>query len=44
MPGGMPLPGGPAPMPGSDVDTDLDTFAATDAAAGGSEPVGREKR
>lgn len=44
MPGAMPLPGGPEGMPASDMDTDLDTFAATDAAAGGTEPVGREKR
>lgn len=44
MPGAMPLPGGPEGMPGSDLDADLDTFAATDAAAGGTEPVGREKR
>lgn len=44
MPGAMPLPGGPAAMPDSDVDMELDTFAATDAAAGGTEPVGREKR
>lgn len=42
MPGAMPLPGGPESMPDSDMD--LDTFAATDAAAGGTEPVGREKR
>ena len=44
MPGAMPLPGGPEGMPASDMDADLDTFAATDAAAGGTEPVGREKR
>ena len=44
MPGAMPLPGGPEGMPDSDMDTDLDTFAATDAAAGGTEPIGREKR
>jgi hypothetical protein len=43
-PGGMPLPTGPEAMPASDMDADLDTFAATDAAAGGTEPVGREKR
>lgn len=43
-PGAMPLPAGPESMPTSDMDTDLDTFAATDAAAGGTEPVGREKR
>lgn len=43
-PGAMPLPAGPESMPASDMDTDLDTFAATDAAAGGTEPVGREKR
>lgn len=45
MGGGMPLPGGPAGMPGSDFDMDsMDTFAASDAASGGTEPVGREKR
>lgn len=42
--GAMPLPGGPQGMPTSDMDADLDNFAATDAAAGGTEPVGREKR
>lgn len=48
--GGMPLPGAaPAGEP-SDMDMDMaaepevDTFAASDAAAGGAEPVGREKR
>jgi hypothetical protein len=45
MGGGMPLPGGPSAMPGSDMDMDsIDTFAASDAASGGTEPVGREKR
>jgi hypothetical protein len=44
MPGEMPLPGGPAAGPESDLDAELDSFAATDAAAGGTEPVGREKR
>lgn len=29
---------------GSDLDADIDSFAGTDAAAGGSAPVGREKR
>lgn len=44
--GAMPLPGGPESMPASDMDTDtgMDAFAASDAAAGGAEPVGREKR
>jgi hypothetical protein len=43
MPGAMPLPGGPAV---SDFDQDMpaDDFSASDAAAGGTEPVGREKR
>lgn len=45
MGGSMPLPGGPGAMPGSDMDMDsIDTFAASDAASGGTEPVGREKR
>lgn len=46
MPGEMPLPGGPEGMPGSDLDVDasMDSFSATDAAAGGTEPIGREKR
>jgi hypothetical protein len=44
MPGEMPLPGGPGMGPESDLDAELDSFAATDAAAGGTEPVGREKR
>ena len=44
MPGEMPLPGGPESMPPSDIDTDIDSFAASDAATGGTEPVGREKR
>jgi hypothetical protein len=49
-PGAMPLPGAaPAGEP-SDMDMDMaagvepDTFAASDAAAGGAEPIGREKR
>jgi hypothetical protein len=45
MGGGMPAPGGNmkmAPDMGSDLDTD--EFAATDAAAGGDESLGREKR
>ena len=44
--GAMPLPGGPESMPDSDMDSDagMDAFAASDAAAGGAEPVGREKR
>ena len=44
---GAPAPG-PAPELGApsdlDVDNELDSFGATDAAAGGNEPVGREKR
>lgn len=48
-PAGMPLPGGPDSFPGSDLDSDtvprdMDAFAAADAAAGGTEPIGREKR
>ena len=46
-PMGAPAPG-PAPELGEpsdlDADTELDSFGATDAAAGGNEPVGREKR
>jgi len=35
----------PAPVPASDLDTDeTDSFAATDAAAGGTEELGRERR
>jgi len=46
MPGAMPLPGGPAVSDPSDFDQDMpaDDFSASDAAAGGTEPVGREKR
>ena len=48
-PAGMPLPGGPESFPDSDLDSDMipgdmDAFAAADAAAGGTEPIGREKR
>lgn len=48
-PAEMPLPGGPESLPGSDFDMDMtpdevDSFAAADAAAGGTEPIGREKR
>jgi len=41
---GLPLPGASLGMPPSDMDADLGTFAASDAAAGGTEPVGRERR
>ena len=35
----------PAPVPASDLDADeTDSFAATDAAAGGTEELGRERR
>lgn len=49
MPGGdmgAPAPdmGAPAPGPTSDLDADIDGFDATDAAAGGSADLGREKR
>jgi len=51
MPGGdMGAPGdmgaapAPAPAPTSDFDSDVDGFDATDAAAGGSADLGREKR
>jgi len=51
MPGGdMDAPGdmgaapAPAPAPTSDFDSDVDGFDATDAAAGGSADLGREKR
>lgn len=41
----MPLPGAPAAVEPSDLDMEPDDdFTATDAAAGGEEPVGREKR
>lgn len=45
-PAEMPLPGGPESLPDSDMDmdTEIDPFAATDAATGGTEPIGREKR
>lgn len=45
-PAEMPLPGAPAAGEPSDLDMEppADNFAATDAAAGGEEPVGREKR
>ena len=44
-PGGMPLPGGPELGLPSDFDQDMgDNFSASDAAAGGTMPVGREKR
>lgn len=39
MPGAAPGLGEP-----SDMDQDVDAFGATDAAAGGTEPVGRERR
>jgi len=48
--GGAPAPGGdamggaPAPDMGSDLDAGADEFGATDAAAGGQENLGREKR
>jgi hypothetical protein len=43
--GGAPMPGGPAPSPASDLDqAAADSFGATDAAAGGPEALGREKR
>jgi alanyl-tRNA synthetase len=41
-PGGLDA-GGMGDM-GSDLDADIDSFAGTDAAAGGEAPVGREKR
>ncbi len=54
MMGGAGMPGSGLDMPSaaptlgepSDLDTDMapDEFAATDAAAGGTEPIGREKR
>ncbi len=47
----MPAPGGAEELPGapaggaeSDLDVDVDSFAATDAAAGGDTDLGREKR
>lgn len=45
-PAEMPLPGAPAGPEPSDMDMEppADDFAGTDAAAGGEEPVGREKR
>ena len=47
MPGdqGADLSGGEAPLPTSDLDQDeTDGFGATDAAVGGAEELGREKR
>lgn len=46
MPQEMPLPGGPemAAEPGAMGAEETDSFGAQDAAAGGTEPVGREKR
>lgn len=42
--GGAELPGELPPAPMSDLDAEEDGFAATDAAAGGTETLGREKR
>jgi hypothetical protein len=44
MGGAAPAPTLPAPDLGSDLDSEDDGFAATDAAAGGEEELGRERR
>ena len=43
--GGAPMPAGPEAGPSSDLDQlAADSFSASDAAAGGAETLGREKR